>query len=427
MNGCISGRSRAFGAQHRRKHVVVWMSAAFLVLAWARPVAAADDVGEITEFAVPFGGAELVDITPGPDGNLWFTEIDTARVGRVTPSGVMTEFVMPNSPIPEGITAGADGNLWFGEQGGAVWKLTTAGVPTRYHLPGGGEVIPVAQGPDGNIWFTAAQGDDPDDIGKITPGGTVTEYPLGTSGGFYDGIAGGPDGNVWFTDFNGSAIGRITPAGVITRFPLGPSRGPEGITLGPDGNLWFTELSKNRIGRITTAGVVTEFTLPHTNSGPQEITAAADGNLWFTEGANRVGQITPTGTITEFTVPTSNSGPKGIAPGPDANVWFVEAFASNVARVIDAPAPALVLTPNSGPPGTDVRVKGTGFGAFERIKLVFIDSVSGKTGLGTVTVSVNGGFSKCVRVPANATPGDQNIGARGAISGVQGLEVFTVT
>ena len=61
----------------------------------------------------------------------------------------------------------------------------------------------------------------------------------------------GPDGNLWFTEDAGNNIGRITPAGEITEFPLPtPGSGPAGITVGPDGNLWFTEQIGNKIGRI---------------------------------------------------------------------------------------------------------------------------------------------------------------------------------
>ena len=37
-------------------------------------------------------------------------------------------------------------------------------------------------------------------------------------------------------------IGRITPAGAVTEFPLPrPMSVPGNLTVGPDGNLWFTE------------------------------------------------------------------------------------------------------------------------------------------------------------------------------------------
>ncbi len=59
-----------------------------------------------------------------------------------------------------------------------------------------------------------------------------------------DGITAGPDGNLWFTESGGNKIGRITPSGQITEFPLptGITKPyyPIGITAGPEGNLWFT-------------------------------------------------------------------------------------------------------------------------------------------------------------------------------------------
>jgi hypothetical protein len=52
-------------------------------------------------------------MTPGPDGNIWFTDFVGQRIGRITPAGAFTEFPVPGSP--GGITAGPDGNIWFTE------------------------------------------------------------------------------------------------------------------------------------------------------------------------------------------------------------------------------------------------------------------------------------------------------------------------
>jgi len=58
-------------------------------------------------------------ITVGPDGNLWFTETNFNKIGRITPAGGITEFTIPTaSSFPFGITAGPDGNLWFTEADG---------------------------------------------------------------------------------------------------------------------------------------------------------------------------------------------------------------------------------------------------------------------------------------------------------------------
>jgi streptogramin lyase len=58
-------------------------------------------------------------ITPGPDGNLWFTEVNGNQIGKITPSGVITEYKIPTSnSMPRGIATGPDSNLWFAESAG---------------------------------------------------------------------------------------------------------------------------------------------------------------------------------------------------------------------------------------------------------------------------------------------------------------------
>jgi hypothetical protein len=41
------------------------------------------------------------------------------------------------------------------------------------------------------------------------------------------------------------------------------------------------------------------------------------------------------------------------------------------------------LSPKSGPPGTVVDVTGTGYASLEQVTIKFIDTVNGKTVLGT--------------------------------------------
>src|SRR5262249_53140838 len=115
----------------------------------------------------------------------------------------------------------------------------------------------IAAGPDGNIWFTeGADGNTSlEQIGEISPSGTITEYPVpaGTTAGAA--IAPGADSNLWFTESN-NQIGRVTPSGTFTSFtiPTTPS-GPWGIAAGPDGNLWFTEENGDKIGEIASGAL----------------------------------------------------------------------------------------------------------------------------------------------------------------------------
>jgi streptogramin lyase len=61
-------------------------------------------------------GARPIGIIAGPDGNLWFCENAANKVGRIAPSGIITEFPVPTPGAgPNGIMLGPDGNLWFSE------------------------------------------------------------------------------------------------------------------------------------------------------------------------------------------------------------------------------------------------------------------------------------------------------------------------
>ena len=110
----------------------------------------------------------------------------------------------------------------------AAVTITEFPVPTQFGLG------PITAGTDGNIWF-AESGDDT--LGRITPGGAVTEFPLTEPVPRAPGNHVGPDGAVWFTETGSGAIGRIDPSGTFTEFPVTPLTGPLGIATGPDGNL----------------------------------------------------------------------------------------------------------------------------------------------------------------------------------------------
>ena len=296
----------------------------------------------IAEFPVPPPTSEPYGITAGPDGNLWFTEGTSSQIGRITPTGQVTEFSAGITPdgSPTGITAGPDGNLWFTEEDPSqVGRITPTGQVTEFAagITPGSDPYGITAGPDGILWF-AEEGNG---IGRITPSGHVTEFTVGiTPGGEPRAITVGPDGNLWFTEFGGR-IGRITPTGQVTEFSTGiPLNSfPDSITAGPDGNLWFTELA-GRIGRITPTGQITEFSAGITPFGPKGITAGPDGNLWFASIQDQVGRITPTGQVTEFSAGiTPGSYPIGITAGHDGNLWFTESGDGKIGR-LDMPLTA---------------------------------------------------------------------------------------
>jgi serine/threonine protein kinase/streptogramin lyase len=91
--------------------------------------------GVITTFHLPTPGRGLRGITAGPDKNVWFTEFrcdgdpcNTSHswIGRITTGGAVTEFPLttPNN-WAYGITAGPDGNIWFTDLDGKIGRITT--------------------------------------------------------------------------------------------------------------------------------------------------------------------------------------------------------------------------------------------------------------------------------------------------------------
>ena len=303
------------------------------------PHAYAKEKITITEFSV---SSAPTDITSGPDGNIWFALFDAHKIGKITPSaGGITEYLIPSSNSgPYGITDGPDGNLWYTKLFGGyiIGRITPGGTITEFGDPGTVgtyAVFKVTNGPDGNLWFTLF-GKGLNHVGRITPSGTITDFPipLRDPNIMPADITAGSDGNLWYAR-EPHWIGRITPSGIVTEFAVPTHEAyPRGIASGPDGNLWFTEYFGNKIGRITPSGEITEFVIPTEGSLPSGITGGPDGNLWFTEiGINKIGRITPNDEISEFPIPTNNSSPYEITAGHDGNLWFTESGSNKIGRV----------------------------------------------------------------------------------------------
>jgi sugar lactone lactonase YvrE len=272
-------------------------------------------------------------------------------IGRITPAGAVTEFPVPSSDGTSlnDLIVGPDGNLWFTESafgsGGtsgpaAVGRITPSGAVTTFPLPSTEDGIAGALtvGPHGDLWFPEFHElRAPQKIGRITPAGVLTEFRLPARYGPPSDLTVGPDGDLWFTTFansgHGGAVGRITPAGAITEFsvPTAADISPGELTVGPDGNLWFSGYPAKRsrystIDRITPAGSFTQFRVPTAGINPGDLTVGPDGNLWVpeyaTSGTGAVGRITPAGAITEFSVPTAGISPGEPTVGPDGDLWF---------------------------------------------------------------------------------------------------------
>ncbi|HEY2055636.1 MAG TPA: hypothetical protein VGH14_17015 [Solirubrobacterales bacterium] len=362
----------------RPRLVGMLVSAVVCALAFLPPgTEAAAPVGGITEIPLH---SNIVDIAPGPEGDLWFTEnLHERRIGKIAPNGEVTKFKMlPKGVEPSDLVTGADGNVWFtydrgrgGFSGGGVGRITPAGAVTLFPEPPQihGSPFEIVAGPDGNLWFDHAAILTPTGqaIGRITTAGEITEFSAGlTANSSVSNLTAGTDGNVWFADESFSpAIGRVTPEGQITEFPgLAPEEYP--IIFGPtptaDGSLFFSANEAHQIAveRITPTGEIIRLQqgLNRKTFRVGPFAVAADGNLWFrverqlpavktsrVGGPTAIARMTPSGTVTEFSRCLRNlpefAGPEGLTEGPEGDIWFNTRTSGDVAHANVASTPAI--------------------------------------------------------------------------------------
>jgi streptogramin lyase len=208
----------------------------------------------------------------------------------------------------------------------------------KYFTPypdGRGEFTDIASDASGNAWFTGQYS-----IGRLTPDGVLTQFPLPSVVGVY--IVRGPDGNMWFNTQSG--LGRITPSGDVKLFAnsVAPSTFYE-VVLGGEGNLWFTEPDTGKLAKSTTAGAITEYDagvallLPHLPLR-DTLAVAANGDAWFTGGRTDGGapwtgkRIAADGTVRTYATEPYAS----VAVDDAGGAWFTEAVAGATSELVVA-------------------------------------------------------------------------------------------
>jgi len=265
----------------------VFLSVVLISFSSVLQVYAESDSVTIHEWDIPTLDSAPHDIVVGTNGMIWFTEINTNKIGMFNPdTKEFKEYDIPTpSSRPHGLVTDESGNVWFTEVGaGKIGKLD---IQTE----------------------------------------TITEYLTPT-------LNSGPhtpifsdQNTLWFTEQSASQIGKLDiNTGNIEEFKtLIPSANPYGIITDDDGNAWFAELRGHHVGRVdAVTDEVTEYSLPTENSGPRRITIDSNGILWITQyNAGKIASFDPnTNEITEYDTSSDSSGPYAIWVDPYDNVWF---------------------------------------------------------------------------------------------------------
>jgi streptogramin lyase len=136
--------------------------------------------GIVSEYLLPDSGSAPYAITNGPDGNIWFSELNVHKIGRITPDGTITEYALPaNNEYAYSLTPGPDGNVWFGvvrdPYGGALARITPDGTITEYAVPDSNAVFGLSKGPTGQLWWAAGNSIDRGNLSVVTANGGANQ------------------------------------------------------------------------------------------------------------------------------------------------------------------------------------------------------------------------------------------------------------
>jgi streptogramin lyase len=179
----------------------------------------------VATYPIPTANSGAGLIVKGPDGNMWFTEggLPTNcvfNIAKITMSGAITEFAMPTIACNTaygsfgGLVVGSDGNIWFTERYSAkIGRITPAGVITEFAVPANPStdlLNRIVTTPDGALWFDQREVAPPwnSQVGKLNLSGVVTDL-WSFPGGKPDGMTVGADGSPWFTDHLADTVIRL--------------------------------------------------------------------------------------------------------------------------------------------------------------------------------------------------------------------------
>jgi len=193
--------------------------------------------------------------------NMWFS--GTNHISKISSTGAVTTFTLDPNSNPGELVRGPDGNVWFTDEyigsqiQSRVGKITPTGKVTEFVVPDKtpGGIIGITVGPDANLWFTdGSTTNGITQIGMCTLSGVITMYDTPTTHATAWGITSGPSNDLYFTETGANQIGRVTlnPVRITEYVVPPPSVNPLDIALGADNNIWFTIPGVNLIGEFET-------------------------------------------------------------------------------------------------------------------------------------------------------------------------------
>lgn len=299
---------------------------------------------QISAVDVASGEARVISGAAGPvvapddlafdsHGNLFVTEVMSARVSAIRPNGAV-DVIAADVPVANGVTVHGD-RIFMSEfhPDGRIWELFADGSAPR--LIAGGLMMPNALclGPDGmlyfplvplgEMWRVALDGGAPERViggldiptavkfdarGRLfavesgsgavslVDAGQGTKSELARVAYGIDNFAFAPDGRMFVSHFTDGEVVEIAPDGGQRIAVAGGMTGPFGIAVGADGDLLVADGMS--LAKIDGAGVVNRpaMLLQHGFPGyVRGVAAEPDGAFVVTNSAGQCARYRPGG------------------------------------------------------------------------------------------------------------------------------------
>jgi virginiamycin B lyase len=236
------------------------------------------------------------DVTPAPDGTVWFTGQRNGTLGRLDPRDGSIKLVdLGKGAAPHGVVIGPDGAPWVTEGGqNAIARVD----------PGDHQVT---------LFYLPEQ-----------------EAYANLNTGVFD-----RNGIYWFTGYSG-IYSRLDPkSGRITVFKAPRGAGPYGITVTPKGDVWYASLAGNHIARIDPATDNAWVVEPPTpNQGARRVWSDSKGRIWVSEwNSGNVSMHDPAdGSWKAWKLPGNNPRTYSVYVDDKDKVWLTDFSANAIVR-----------------------------------------------------------------------------------------------
>lgn len=303
----------------------------------------------------------MTGLVAGPDGNIWFTDSVRDVLVSVHPDGTMQSFPLAvtvgeqSQPFSPGVVAvGADGRFYMGGCLGSgqqqacneIGVADTKGAFAAVAIPSGlgpGLYGGLTLAPDGSVWFR-----DGDNVGAISPSGTIAEYSIPTSRlASQNGIA-AAGGKIWLSYVDSFGGGRPTivafdpstrrstsySIGMFCTNLLGLSRdGAAGIFVGCENADYpvFAQYELVHIGPDGRQDIYADVTGQDGIS--DSLATGRGGRIWFSSASGFSAPIVSPvlvafdsrrGAYSAVAPPFTLAAPISVTLGPGGNVWLLD-------------------------------------------------------------------------------------------------------